>query len=309
MEGSLGEAKRRKDKEKVFGLVPRKGFGLVISPPMEISGENISGHGGLDPQELRFSLLFWDRLVWPDNNMISIASGDEAQFLERVGILKRPRIEIRESGQMSTLFAKAHLKAFEDLARAEPGLWGLAQGEKSFLIRDQSFAPTGGTEFNLYQAIPVPDKDVPLPEILEFRQKRRDELLRLRIEMDAIFTKIAKRADETGFKKAINEVDAACVDVLKVAKETYFPLRFVDLKQYYSIDLVTVLGPALTAYLAAENFKLGTVAAVAAAWGAVKLNGATAKIETGGLTWTPNPVQNHPFRYVSSYHREIFNRD
>ena len=72
----MGEAKRRKQNDLNFGRVPRDAInrGLVVSPPIEIQGSNLFvKSSSLDPQELRFALLFWDRLVWPSSRNIYLA--------------------------------------------------------------------------------------------------------------------------------------------------------------------------------------------------------------------------------------------
>src|SRR5437867_4065483 len=57
--------------------------GLVISAPIVFRDEGLFlKSAALDPQELRFALLFWDRLEFPSSNIFNIA-GDtaEEQFL------------------------------------------------------------------------------------------------------------------------------------------------------------------------------------------------------------------------------------
>src|SRR3989442_5161137 len=89
----MGDAKRRKQADPNFGRIPKRPAhrGLVISPPLEIEGERLFIKStSLHPQELRFALLFWDRLVWPSSRAIHIASGPDEQFLESAGVLRRP---------------------------------------------------------------------------------------------------------------------------------------------------------------------------------------------------------------------------
>jgi hypothetical protein len=63
--------------------------GLVISCPIEISGSGMTVKStALDPQELRFSLLFWDKLDFPTNNFVGMGVDAEAQFLQSEGLSK-----------------------------------------------------------------------------------------------------------------------------------------------------------------------------------------------------------------------------
>jgi hypothetical protein len=133
----MGEAKRRKQSDPNFGRIPKsKGYrGLVVSPPIEIQGSKLlAKSSNLDPQELRFALLFWDRLVWPSSRAIHFASGLDEAFLENEGILSRPEYTVWGDGAQG--IAKGQIQAFQDLERAEPGVWALAQGESSFLWKD-----------------------------------------------------------------------------------------------------------------------------------------------------------------------------
>jgi len=136
-EETMGEARHRKEHDPNFGRVPKdaNNRGLVVSPPIEIDGTKlIAKSSNLDPQELRFALLFWDRLVWPSSRAIHFASGPDEVFLESTGILTRPDYTIY--GDAAQEIAKGQIQAFLDLERSEPGVWALAQGENSFLLKD-----------------------------------------------------------------------------------------------------------------------------------------------------------------------------
>src|SRR5471032_1489718 len=135
----MGEARRRRASDPNFGTVPKAAAtsasgaarayrGLVMSPPMEIEGTTLKTRGSvLDPQELRFALLFWEKLVWPSSRALYMPGGQDEAFLVAGGILTRP--EYTFNGDMAQGMAKTQLQAFSDLNRQEPGVWALAQGE------------------------------------------------------------------------------------------------------------------------------------------------------------------------------------
>lgn len=55
--------------------------GLVVSAPFEVQGTTLRVRSSnLDPQELRSSVLLWDRLVWPSSRAIHLASGPDESF-------------------------------------------------------------------------------------------------------------------------------------------------------------------------------------------------------------------------------------
>ncbi|WP_028222193.1 DUF6236 family protein, partial [Paraburkholderia oxyphila] len=180
----MGEAKRRKATDPSYGKVPKDTHkrGLVVSPPIVIEGGRLfAKSSNLDPLELRFALLFWDRLVWPSSRVIHFASNQDEQFLEAAGILNRPDYTIWGDG--ATGIAQGQVTAFNDFDSREPGMWALAQGENSFVWKDGFLEDGAGALVELHRAIPIPCHDVPLAEILEFKEKRRDELLLLRAQL------------------------------------------------------------------------------------------------------------------------------
>jgi hypothetical protein len=65
--------------------------GLVISAPIKVLGpEKVQATArSTDPQELRFALLFWDRLVRPNNRLFPLipAENAEEKYLREEDIL------------------------------------------------------------------------------------------------------------------------------------------------------------------------------------------------------------------------------
>lgn len=149
--------------------------------------------------------------------------------MESAAILTRP--EYTFYGDVAQGIAKTQVKAFVDLETREPGLWSLAQGENSLLLRDQMLEPNAGALLELQRAIPIPDKDVPLNEVLEFKERRRDELHRLRTELDGFVAEINQAEDkEAELQKHIATIDAACADTLRVSREWQLPVRLANFK-------------------------------------------------------------------------------
>lgn len=134
-EVTMGEAKRRKQSEANFGHVPKaaNSRGLVVSPPLEIEGSSLQIKStSLDPQELRFALLFWDRLVWPSSRAIHIVSGPDESFLESASILTRPDYTV--NGDVAQGMAFGQIQAYMDLEKSEPGSMGPISRRKFFSL-------------------------------------------------------------------------------------------------------------------------------------------------------------------------------
>lgn len=298
----MGEAKRRKQTEPNFGHVPKcaNHRGLVVSPPIEIEGSRLfAKSSNLDPQELRFSLLFWDRLVWPSSRAVHFGSGPDETFLESAGILTRPEYTFNGDGAQG--IARGQIQAYQELERLEPGVWALAQGENSLLLKDGLAEVGKGALVELHRAIPVPKQDVPLAEILEFRQRRRDELVLLRYHLESFVSEIEGSADKpSALRKRVAELDQACANLLTVGKEWRFPVYLSNLKASFSLSPMKFLPAVAGGWKMGEPYGLTAAAAVAAAAGAAS----TLDIKADyGLRSMRLPTS--PFRYAFQIHNEL----
>lgn len=297
----MGEAKRRRKVDPTYGKEKR---GLVISCPLEIAGTSLSIRSTeLDPEELRFSLLFWDSLIWPTTNALHIGGGPEADFLESVRILSRPTYKF--SGQLSDIVLRAQVQAFADGEAKEPGKWALAQGQNSFLIKENKLRADSGLLVELYRAVPVPNKDVPLNEILEFRLKRYDQLYNLRCEVDRFFSKVVSSPDPVAAREEqIKILDKACADAIRVAHEWKFPVRLSNVKASFDLRPSNLATAGAAAYFGSvalgvtESIIAGLLGASGAAASAIKIS--------GDFGWSGLKDRKSPYRYISQYHNELF---
>jgi len=298
----MGEASRRKKSDSTFGRIPKSaGFrGLVVSPPIEIEGSRLHvKSSSLDPQELRFSLLFWDRLVWPASRSIHIAGGPDEEFLESAGILGRP--EYTFNGDIAQGLAMSQVKAFADLDREEPGVWAMSRGDRSFQWKEGFFEEGAGAYVELVRAVPIPTPDVPLAEILEFKSRRRDELLTLRHQLDSFVTDVEAAEDKAAaLQSRGREVDRACADLLSAGREWKFPVYLANVKASFSLALSRIL-PA-----AAGGFVLGETIGLPAAYAAAAAGGAISALEVKG-DFAVRPVRRpkSPYQYAYRIHSEL----
>lgn len=267
----MGEAKRRKENEHNFGLVPKSANyrGLVISPPIEIQGTSLLIKSNqLDPQELRFALLFWDHLVWPSSRAVHIESNPDASFLERTEVLTRP--EYTYFGDIAQGIAKGQMQAFKDLELSEPGVWALAQGESSFLWKDKLIEEGKGALVELHRAIPIPQQDVPLAEILEFKERRKDELVLLRYKLESLISIIESSTDKTeALNNSIKELDQACSNLLILGKEWQFPVYLSNIKASFNLTATKLAPSAGVGWMMGQPYGMASASMAAGVGGAI----------------------------------------
>ena len=274
--------------------------GLVVSCPITISkyGSHLKTTW-LEPQELRFSLLFWDKLDFPQNNAFRIVSGANEEFLQKAGVLSRTDVEIsasHSSDQLGQIVASAHTAAFRLLDEKQPGVWSIATGENSLSFPDRELEQDRGVLVSLYRCIPVPDQEVPLQDILEFRTKRHDELVALRHHLESVYNRIVSSGDrELAINTELEQLQSAIADQIRVTRETGFKLRLVD----FSANLNLV--PSAVAVLGALSLGASLSTAVGAGFAAAAISSKLGP----SLSWQKKNT-NTPIRYLSSFHKDLF---
>lgn len=99
--------------------------GIVVSAPVKINGGDLQMvANGVSPQELRYALLFWDKIDFPSNSIIHIASSSDFEFLIDEGIAQRTMIDPVMFGTMSTasIIRDCQVAAFRQLDAKVPVL-------------------------------------------------------------------------------------------------------------------------------------------------------------------------------------------
>lgn len=323
----MGEAKRRKATDPNYGKnrcgefdsssiggrgganpghvnavksLPPGGRGLVVAPKIRaINDRLIIDSSGIDPHELRLATLFWDRLVWPQNSIVGIEGGCDEKFLEQEGFIDRPVYSFAEfnSGEvidMARLMKKSYAQAFSDADVVNPGAWAFSHQANSFVIDDEIVGNGKSVVVKLFNCIPVPDRDVPLAEVLEFKARRNDELLALRCEIEDLYQTICSSSDEDfSLLRAQEKIRSASLGAIAVSKEAHFKFRMTDVFASFAPPafeklICHSLGDEVTAAALA-----GSGAAAFLALSIVHRLGRVADRRT-------------PYRYVSRFHEELF---
>jgi hypothetical protein len=304
---SLGEASRRKANDPFYGRMPKGGKGIVISAPITIEPDgSISARSEIDERELRRAVLFWDRIVFPSKNIIEFSEGPEIEYLMKAGILKRPKAQSTNSlGSAGHLFAEAHINAFLKLEALEPGAWSMSEGPSSFMLNQTSFTEGRGALAELYRAIPVPEKDVPLEDLLNFKLARRDEIVSLSLEIDSLFSRVSSSNDSVfELNRAVRKIDLRCADMIRVSRESHLKFTLSDLKVSFSaeIDSGNLIQNGVIGALAGLQFGMPISGAM--------VGGITSslRVKVGMGATLERRKHNHtalnPYRFVWSLHKE-----
>ena len=199
--------------------------GVIIIPPLRIEGAGVMiERSDIPPIDLRRYALYWDRIDWPDNNLVSLGgSGPETELLQQTGVLSRTRVVFSSwSGNVAHAFGIMQLQAFAEHSRKEPGSWSIAQGQPELYLPSELTTPRRTIEVELYEALPVPTADVPLDRVLEFKAKRQAELLQFRARMDDLYQEVISAADIPRAKeRAIERVQTSIDALVTVMDESH----------------------------------------------------------------------------------------
>lgn len=299
----MGEAKRRKATEPLYGKIRDRTSmrGLIISTPAVVDGSRVTFKGALDPEDLRFSLFFWDRLSWPQSAGIAIGSCPSASYLESAGILERPGFFF--NGDQTKAHIRGYLSTLEQYERTQPGMWALGSGANSIQGDHSLFTDNNGAIIELQRCIPIPKKDVPLAEILEFRQRRRDELLIFRQYLDDIASEIVSTSDSVdALNRAQKNLDETCRDLIRVTKEWQAPIYLTNFRASFNLDLGKAVSTAFKTWSALGIMGLsGTTAEI----GAVAA-GINSQISIkSDVAFRQLRRETSPFKYAYSIEREF----
>lgn len=248
--------------------------GIVITPRFTVSGTSLqfSGVIGIAADDLRFYLLYWDKIDYPKNNIIHVTSSLDEQFLVEAEVMSRTNIAINVSGRLETLYVSAQLEALRQLNTREPGQWSLAQTSNAFYLPPSESTETRSIEFELFSVLPVPTKNIALDDILRFKEKRHDELLRLRIAMDELYLNVDSSNDIPRAKNAaILKLEETLKDLNRVANESWTTRLVPNMKVEFSLS--DIVSHVATGELVGQKFgvALGVGAAIGAASAFVKL--------------------------------------
>lgn len=267
--------------------------GLVIAPPIEMLGDGVFNSNADYPDFIRGALLLWDRLDCPDNNYFSAVVGDEFKILEDAGVLTRTVVRFSERLDARIPLIAAQRTAFLHLDEAQPGQWVLGKLPNAKILDEGDFAEGRGGLLKLFGAVPLPEREAPFEDILEFRFKRRAEMLALRHHIERIYQTVQGAADPAlALRTETEALDRAITDHIRVIQESSMPFRLSGLELKFDF-----VGAAI-GVLAAAALELPLTAALVG--GAVK--GVSVEASAG----LKQRQKGGPFEYITHLHNGRF---
>lgn len=277
--------------------------GVVIAPKFTFDGRSLRfpGLAGIETEDLKYYLLYWDKIEHPDNNLISIGTSPDEQFLIDSALLTRTNISLKSfSGNIGFGYVLAQTMAFQQKNQQEPGLWTMAQSSNRLFLPNEYANPANTIEIELAKALPAPGELVTLDDVLAFKKKRQPELVALRSCMDDLYLSVVQSRDIPRAKNsAIERLENAIKEIQVVANESWKSKLLSSLKVELNIPDLIVKAGAIAGLSA--SFGLSPIAG--AAIGAI---GSVIKFEFTSMLKTKSlPQHLRDYAYIYNVEKEL----
>jgi hypothetical protein len=225
--------------------------GVIASASViTISGDTAHFGNPLSAEQVRYYTLYWDRIVIPANNFVYQIIPDEDILID-TGVIERPTIEpgtCYGGAQIGQASLEAQAQVARRLIQNDRNTdWVLHQFGNDLIVPISEQEERNSLRFELISQLPVPNKDVPIVEIFEFKTRRRDELDNLHAHLDQLYLDILRSPDkELATYKAKLALEKSVQDLNTVASERWNVTTKYDFSAQINLDGSRILNGVAT---------------------------------------------------------------
>lgn len=258
---------------------------------------------GITIEELRFYILYWDKIVIPDNNLFSVGVPEENELLACEAI-SRPKVNYQGSyrgDQITNAILSCQSVVAKELVQDKDVDWVLHQIGDSLAILDDFACEQNSLRVSLANALPVPIGEIQFQDILEFKRRRADELAELHSSLDELYFEILDSPDQDLMAKAVvSRLLKAIQNINNVSNEKFEVTKKYDLSAELNLsgnDVITGAGAGALV----DFYSNGLTIPIATIAGAIiSLIKISAKVN---VTFEP-AKENRKLAYLSSASKE-----
>lgn len=184
--------------------------GVIASPGLiQPLPEGFRMERSINDQELAFYVLYWDDVIIPDNNLVSISVPQQQQYIDS-GAISRPKVVYGGSyqGDMVTnaILGVTAVVASEKVKSSDED-WVLHQFGSEHVLPEDISASKETLRLLLHNTLPTPNADVPLVEILEFKERFKSARSALHDCLDETYQEVLAAPDaQLHARKAISRL-------------------------------------------------------------------------------------------------------
>ncbi len=269
--------------------------GLLLTHNIEVTERGIQISEWSGDERVMNGLLFFDSMSSPNTHIIHMPLSPLLNDLSAAGILReRP---INSPGLLNGTIDQATINSYAQrldiLNSNERESWHMDIGPGSLNIPQME--GERGLTISLINTVPVPDVIAPVHEVLEFKERRKDECRRFLHHIDEIALKAsAHNFSELAVRNAIEQLDISIADALKASREAKFPVRLSssDISFNFISYALTAVG-GMAAGLPLSHALLAGIP------GSISLS------VSAGLKRKQKPISPDPLSYVSRITKEM----
>lgn len=212
--------------------------GIVATPGiLHKLPQGIQMERSLNFDELKYYILYFNKVVIPSNNGLYIGLPNEKELIES-NLIKRPNYNVSELIDYA-LLTKIQTTELERLQKINDNTyWNLHQiGGDSIIASNEDLVRKETIKFKLLNVLPVPSEDVSIDELSIFKEKRSDEFNSLHETIDNLYLDILKSPDQVfSERKIIIQLQNDIGNIQKVSSEKWKIFKGYSLDYDFTID-------------------------------------------------------------------------
>ncbi|MCH1930275.1 DUF6236 family protein [Shewanella sp. A25] len=245
--------------------------GLMITQDIDANSLGFTMNGGVDAQNLRQYLLFWDQLVCPQSNIFHFGMGQDFEYLMNAGVAQYLKVNFSGSTNAGAAFWRAlENEAYSELSKDRKVDWSLASNIRTLGLGNLKEFKREALCFSLVDALKVFTPDVPLPEILEFKYKNRDMLIEFRDSMDELKERITVSPDSMeALERQKRKIERDVAELNQLTDETKYPSVLRCAVDVLSVEGVVGFTTAILSELGIDTSNYGLALKGAAVIGGI----------------------------------------
>lgn len=272
--------------------------GIVAGIEYGGSVNNLQIYGGLDPEKLRQYILYWDKIDYPDNNLIGHELTPDEEFLLKCGVLERTMCRFIGTVHLGAdTLLHTQLAAFKERCKNKKEIWSIAQPTRKIILPEKESVLKDNFQVELYNCLPVPDIDTPFETILDFKRRRDSELQKFRELLDVMYEDVMSHPDsEFAKRKSVENIENALIDIYRTLEESKIKHSFRNMKAQLNISQIIDTGFKFAAgTVIGQNIGLGKFSGIVGA-------GLSAISITKELSKTPKCLSPEQTDYAYLFH-------
>lgn len=196
----------------------------VISPAMRLvqDEQGVRMNGGLKSEDINYYILFWDRIVVPSTQIVHRKLKNEDDLLG-LGVISRPMLKGLETDGLVSRYLSYQLELL-DKYRSENKSedWSLHQVGEDFVSLESSDKQHSDLRIEIFNALPIPSENVPLADILEFKERKKQQFIDFHEYLDELYKHIITSPDEPLFRaKAYASFEESLSTIRRFSEEKW----------------------------------------------------------------------------------------